>query len=142
MSNELIINATDQETRVALIEKGTVAELYIERSQDKGIVGNVYKGKVVRVLPGMQAAFVDIGLEKAAFLYAGDVYLPEKMTNLSEEEIPLHGPLRDFDDDEMDLEEGEDSHPSSPEINEPAPVAHQERHHSNKNYHPTLFFKK
>src|SRR3989338_360801 len=88
MSNEMIINATDQETRVALVEKGTVSELYIERIRDKGIVGNVYKGKVVRVLPGMQAAFVDIGLEKAAFLYAGDVYVSEKTGQLSPEHLP------------------------------------------------------
>ena len=85
MSNELIINSTDQETRVAFIEKGNVAELYIERSHEKGIVGNVYKGKVVRVLPGMQAAFVDIGLEKAAFLYVGEVYLQEKTTEIEAE---------------------------------------------------------
>ncbi|MBI4040728.1 MAG: Rne/Rng family ribonuclease [Deltaproteobacteria bacterium] len=84
MSNELIINATDYETRVALIENGSVAELYVERHGEKGIVGNVYKGKVVRVLPGMQAAFVDIGLEKAAFLYAGDVYLSDQTTPMSQ----------------------------------------------------------
>ncbi len=74
MANELVINTTSHETRVALIENGTIAELYIERSRVKGIVGNIYKGKVVRVLPGMQAAFVDIGLEKAAFLYVADVF--------------------------------------------------------------------
>ncbi len=74
MSNELVINTSSHETRVALIENGTIAELYIERSKVKGIVGNIYKGKVVRVLPGMQAAFVDIGLEKAAFLYVADVF--------------------------------------------------------------------
>lgn len=74
MANELVINTTSHETRVALIENGTIAELYIERSKVKGIVGNIYKGKVVRVLPGMQAAFVDIGLEKAAFLYVADVF--------------------------------------------------------------------
>ncbi|CAH2030227.1 Rne/Rng family ribonuclease [Trichlorobacter ammonificans] len=74
MASELVINVTAQETRLALIEKGTIAELYIERTREKGIVGNIYKGKVVRVLPGMQAAFVDIGLEKAAFLYVADVF--------------------------------------------------------------------
>jgi len=74
MTNELIINATPYETRVALLEDRVLAELYIERTRDRGIVGNIYKGKVVKVLPGMQAAFVDIGLEKAAFLYVSDVY--------------------------------------------------------------------
>ncbi len=76
MSAELIINSNAFETRVALVENGQVAELYIERSSDKGISGNIYKGRVVRVLPGMQAAFVDIGLDKAAFLYVSDVYQP------------------------------------------------------------------
>lgn len=74
MAAELVINVTAQETRIALIENSTIAELYIERTREKGIVGNVYKGRVVRVLPGMQAAFVDIGLEKAAFLYVADVF--------------------------------------------------------------------
>lgn len=72
MSKEILINATPQETRIALIENKRVAEFFFERNADKGIVGNIYKGKVVRVLPGMQAAFVDIGHERAAFLYAGD----------------------------------------------------------------------
>jgi len=70
----LVINAAGAETRVALVESGTIHEYYLERKREKGIVGNIYKGRVVRVLPGMQAAFVDIGLEKAAFLYVGDVY--------------------------------------------------------------------
>ena len=73
MAKELVINTTSHETRVALLENGHIAELYIERSRERGIVGNIYKGKVIRVLPGMQAAFVDIGLEKAAFLYVADV---------------------------------------------------------------------
>jgi len=74
MANELIINVTSQETKVALLEDRVLAELYIERTKGRGIMGNIYKGKVVKVLPGMQAAFVDIGLEKAAFLYVSDVY--------------------------------------------------------------------
>jgi ribonuclease G len=69
----LVINADGPETRVALIEKGQLVELYIERRRERGIVGNIYKGRVKRVLPGMQAAFVDIGVEKAAFLYVADV---------------------------------------------------------------------
>lgn len=73
MTKELVINTTSHETRVALLESGHIAELNIERSRDRGIVGNIYKGRVIRVLPGMQAAFVDIGLEKAAFLYVADV---------------------------------------------------------------------
>lgn len=74
MGNEIIINSTGRETRIALIENGNLAELHIDRGGNRGYVGNIYLGKVVRVLPGMQAAFVDIGLERAAFLYAGDIY--------------------------------------------------------------------
>src|SRR5450755_1659566 len=73
MSSTLVINAAGRETRVALVENGDIAEFYLERKKDKGIVGNIYKGRVVRVLPGMQAAFLDIGLDKAAFLYVSDV---------------------------------------------------------------------
>jgi ribonuclease G len=76
MSAELIVNADFYETRVALVENGQVAELYVERSSDRGIGSNIYKGRVVRVLPGMQAAFVDINLDKAAFLYVSDVHVP------------------------------------------------------------------
>ena len=76
MSSELIINADFYETRVALVENGQVAEFYVERTSDRGIGGNIYKGRVVRVLPGMQAAFVDVNLEKAAFLYVSDVQHP------------------------------------------------------------------
>ncbi len=73
MSEEILINVTPVETRVALVENGMLQEVYIERSLRKGIVGNVYIGKVVRVLPGMQAAFVDVGLERASFIHASDI---------------------------------------------------------------------
>ncbi len=74
MSSEIIVNAGREETRVALLENGLVTEIYIDRKKDRGIAGNVYKGRVMKVLPGMQAAFIDIGLEKSAFLYVGDVF--------------------------------------------------------------------
>jgi ribonuclease G len=76
MSEEILINATPQETRVAVIENGVLAEVYIERARSRGIVGNIYKGRVARILPGMQAAFVEIGLDRAAFLHAADVRPP------------------------------------------------------------------
>ena len=76
MSDELLINVTPMECRVALIENGTVNELFVERTAKRGLVGNVYKGKVVRVLPGMQAAFVDIGLSRTAFLHINDMVWP------------------------------------------------------------------
>lgn len=74
MQNEIVINAEPGETRVAILERSTFTELYIERDNERSVVGNVIKGRVNRVLPGMQAAFVDIGLEKAGFLYVGDYY--------------------------------------------------------------------
>jgi len=86
MSNQIIINVTPYETRVALLEDGMLAESYIERTKGRNIVGNIYKGKVIRVLPGMQAAFVDIGLEKAAFLYVSDIYRDIEEYNLMLEE--------------------------------------------------------
>ena len=73
MSGELLINVTPQESRVALLSNGILQEVHIERVSQQGIVGNIYKGKVSRVLPGMEAAFIDIGLEKAAFLHVSDV---------------------------------------------------------------------
>lgn len=73
MATDLIINATSFEVRIALVEHGNLVEFYLERPTEKGLVGNIYLGKVVRVLPGMQAAFVDIGLERTGFLYVDDV---------------------------------------------------------------------
>ena len=73
MSTELLINVTPSETRVAMIEAGVLQEIHVEREARRGIVGNIYKGRVSRVLPGMQAAFIDIGLDKAAFLHASDI---------------------------------------------------------------------
>jgi len=73
MGSEILINATHEEIRVALLEGGQVVEFYVERKRDASLVGNIYKGKVVKILPGMQSAFVDIGLERAAFLYVADI---------------------------------------------------------------------
>lgn len=70
---DILINWTPQETRVAVVENGAVQELHVERTLERGLVGNIYAGKVVRVLPGMQSAFIDIGLERAAFLHVADV---------------------------------------------------------------------
>ncbi|MGZ8484677.1 MAG: Rne/Rng family ribonuclease [Candidatus Binatia bacterium] len=72
MKQEIIINSTPQESRIALVEDGLLAELLVERKEEMGIAGNIYKGKVARVLPGMQAAFVEIGMDKAGFLHASD----------------------------------------------------------------------
>ena len=74
MQQDILINWSPQETRVAVVELGAVQELHVERSLERGLVGNVYLGKVARVLPGMQSAFIDIGLERAAFLHVADVW--------------------------------------------------------------------
>ena len=74
MQQDILINWSPQETRVAIVESGAVQELHVERTLERGLVGNVYLGKVARVLPGMQSAFIDIGLERAAFLHVADVW--------------------------------------------------------------------
>jgi ribonuclease G len=100
----LVINADGPETRVALVENGLLGELYIERKQERGIAGNVYKGRVERVLPGMQAAFVNIGLEKSAYLHVSDVRgTPDDLRRLFSGEGGRDGHNRrggDDDDDE------------------------------------------
>ena len=85
MPSELIINATFSETRIAFLENGILTEFFIERKNDRSIVGNIYKGRVVRILPGMDAAFVDIGLEKSAFLYVADIVVDAMMYEEFEE---------------------------------------------------------
>src|SRR6185369_8915544 len=79
MAKQLIVSVNGREKKIAIIEDDKVAEFYIERGeQHQGIVGNIYKGRVMRVLPGMQSAFVDIGLERDAFLYVSDFFDEEE----------------------------------------------------------------
>jgi ribonuclease G len=122
MGATLVINATGVETRVALVENGTISEFYLERKKDKGIVGNIYKGRVVRVLPGMQAAFVDVGLEKAAFLYVSDVFYDP---DFSEQQFDLtEGEQEDIEDtypEESEAEEAEAEAASQDGSTEPKP---------------------
>lgn len=73
MSDEILINVTPRETRVAVVENGLLQEVHIDRASRRGLVGNIYKGRISRVLPGIQAAFVDVGLERTAFLHAADI---------------------------------------------------------------------
>src|SRR3546814_11375183 len=87
MTEDILINVTPFETRVALVEQGAVQEIHIERSIQRGHVGNLYLGKVVRVLPGMQSTFVDIGLERAAFLHVGDLR-PNRTARTTASAIP------------------------------------------------------
>lgn len=98
MASEILMNSTERETRLTLVEDGQVVELHIERKGERGIVGNIYKGRVIKVLPGMQAAFVDIGLPRAAFLYVGDIH---------HHAHDLHLMVNDDDDDEQEEEEDE-----------------------------------
>jgi len=122
MSSEIIVSNSQRESRLALTENGQVVEIHIERKGERGIVGNIYKGRVIKVLPGMQAAFVDIGLPRAAFLYVGDIHHhvrdmnmmvdeeveaePEEpedsMSQNMREEIPPYTPIEDL------IQEGED----------------------------------
>jgi len=122
MASEIIINSSSQETRVALLENGVVAEIYIERAQDRSIVGNIYKGRVVRILPGMQACFVDIGLEKAGFLYVTDVY-------------------EEFDEFEIlpkEEERGEGVHSALCDIKNPRGVIDDRETHGHEGYEESL----
>jgi ribonuclease G len=91
LSEEILINVTPQETRIAMMENGVVQELQIERSSSLGLVGNVYRGVVCRVLPGMQSAFVEIGLQRAAFLHAGDIF----ECGQSETQLPIQAVLHE-----------------------------------------------
>lgn len=80
MSEEILINVTPRETRVGVVENGMLQEVHVERASRRGYVGNVYKGRVQRVMPGMQAVFVEIGLDRAAFLHASDIVRPPALT--------------------------------------------------------------
>ncbi len=91
MSEEILINVTPRETRVALVENGMLQEVQVERASRRGYVGNIYKGRVSRVMPGMQAAFVEIGLDRAAFLHASDIVRAEPP--LSEQDEPVAPPV-------------------------------------------------
>ncbi len=111
MSKELIINATEHETRVAFVENGNPQELFIERPAEGDIANNIYKGRVLRVLPGMQAAFVDIGLDQAAFIYVADV-----LNNYQEFEQLMQS---SFEEDEDDLAEPDvDAHERPPSLDQ------------------------
>ena len=94
MSREIVINATKHESRIAVLDEGQVVELWIERTRHRTVVGNIYKGRVTKVLPGMQSAFVDLGLERDAFLYVSDVvedledYDSDATLDLSMDEVP------------------------------------------------------
>ncbi len=88
MSDEVLVNVTPRETRVAIVENGLLQEVHIERAKKRGLVGNIYKGRVSRVLPGMQAAFVEVGLARTAFLHAADILVPLDETEAEQRNEP------------------------------------------------------
>src|SRR5690349_16555624 len=95
MTKEMIISSNGHETQVAILEDDLVAEIFVERERQRGVVGNVYKGRVSKVLPGMQSSFIDIGLERDGFLYVTDVIdtLEEfdKLESADDEEAQKNG---------------------------------------------------
>src|SRR3989304_1723757 len=91
---EILINSNPFETRAALIEQGRLVEFYVERVKDRGITGNIYKGKIVRVLPGMQSAFVEIGIQRTSFLHVSDIKEPPDEFEEEEEEHQKHADVR------------------------------------------------
>jgi ribonuclease G len=97
MARDLIVSTNPRETRIALLEDGVVSELFLEREAHRGIVGSIYKGRVTRVLPGMQSAFVDVGLERDAFLHAADVFeeLPENLLTAEEVDSARSAPIEE-----------------------------------------------
>ena len=118
MFKKLIINVAEHETRVALVEDGTLAELFVERMDESDITGNVFKGRVQRVLPGMQAAFVDIGIEQAAFIYVDDVvgdnfrefeklFIPDEETDNPDNEFEMSFPGSNYPIEDI-LTEGQE----------------------------------
>jgi Rne/Rng family ribonuclease len=105
MNKEMIISSTSHETRVAILEDDQVVEIFIERESSRGVVGNVYKGRVSKVLPGMQSAFVDLGLERDAFLYVTDVISPSE-ESLEDEDEPVVAPVPEPEASRADADNG------------------------------------
>jgi ribonuclease G len=115
MNKEMVISSAPHETRVAILEDDHVVEVFIEREQSRGVVGNIYKGRVSKVLPGMQSAFVDLGLERDAFLYVSDVISPSEEALEDDEDEPLTAPVA------AEIAEGLDTAP--PAVDEGVEVA-------------------
>ncbi|MGD8697082.1 MAG: S1 RNA-binding domain-containing protein, partial [Gammaproteobacteria bacterium] len=93
MKEEILINVTPREVRAALVENGVLQEVLIERARRRGLISNIYKARVSRVLPGMQAAFVDVGLERTAFLHASDIVRrPEANDHVEDLDLPSRQP--------------------------------------------------
>jgi len=134
MNKEMIISSNGHETRVAILEDDLVAEIFVEREHQRGVVGNIYKGRVSKVLPGMQSAFVDIGLERDAFLYVTDVISPAEAVERFETEDDVEAPavvaptpeeMAAADEAQDVLEQGEPEAADAPAA--PAPIDGRDR---------------
>src|SRR5258708_32691744 len=134
MSKELVISAASHERRVAILEEGQLVEIYIEREKEFALVGSIYKGKVTRVLPGMQSAFVDIGLDGDAFLYVSDVFenLEDYDHGHAHEQPQAAAPSAPANGAPVELLPGE----SRVRLAEPHEEAHQEEFHPEEVHHP------
>src|SRR5210317_812463 len=98
LKEEILINVTPSEVRAALLENGILQEVHIERSARRGVISNVYKGRVSRVLPGMQAAFIDIGLQRTAFLHVSDIIRPQNGNESNGEQPSIRELVREGDE--------------------------------------------
>src|SRR6185295_9331181 len=108
MNKEMIVSSNGHETMVAILEDDLVAEIFVERERQRSVGGNVYKGRVSKVLPGMQSSFIDLGLERDGFLYVDDVINPEEFDKL--------------DDEDEGKEGGRPRHDAAPAAGRPEPV--------------------
>jgi ribonuclease G len=122
MVKEMIISSTPHETRVAILEDDQVVEVFIERESSRGVVGNIYKGRVSKVLPGMQSAFVDLGLERDAFLYVSDVISPTEEA-LEDEEEPSRAGAEPFETEPGEAGPAEGESPAESAERAQAPTA-------------------
>jgi ribonuclease G len=128
MNKEMVVSSTPHETRVAILEDDQVVEVFIEREQSRGVVGNIYKGRVSKVLPGMQSAFVDLGLERDAFLYVTDVIDPTEESLEEEDEaeaVPEPEALFNGEEPVASAAEGDQPQAPAPAPAVPAPAANQ-----------------
>jgi ribonuclease G len=117
MNKEMIVSSSGHDTRVAILEDDQVVEIFIERERQRGVVGNIYKGRVSKVLPGMQSSFVDIGLERDAFLYVSEVVNTveefERLESGDDEEDGLAAPENPGTADSTEHAEGRDAPPAA-----------------------------
>jgi ribonuclease G len=129
MSKEMIISSSAHETRVAILEDDQVAEIFIERERSRGVVGNVYKGRVSKVLPGMQSAFIDLGLERDGFLYVSDVVATFEEFDRFETDDDASSPLNQSGSGQVPAASGGNGHGQSRRGGPSGPPGRRDRDH-------------